>query len=144
VGDVGTELLIVLGLLLVNGLLAGSEIALITLRESQVNRLERRSVAGKRLAELARHPNRYLATIQVGITLAGFLASATAAVSLAVPLVPWFGFAGDAAEAVAIVVVTLLLSLVTLVVGELAPKRLALQRASRGPYSWQCLSIGQQ
>jgi len=74
-------------------------------------------------------PNRFLATIQIGITLSGFLASATAAVALAEPLIPTLGFAGNAARPVAIVLVTLVLSFVTLVVGELAPKRLALQRA---------------
>jgi putative hemolysin len=131
VGGLGAELTLVIVLLLLNGLLAGSEIALISLRESQIARLEAHSTAGRRLAELARDPNRYLATIQIGITLSGFLASATAAVSLAAPLVPLLDFAGEAAEPLAIVVVTLLLSFVTLVVGELAPKRLALQRAER-------------
>ena len=125
----GLEIALVVVLLLINGVLAGSEIALIYLREAQIARLEAGSAVGKRLASLARDPNRFLATIQIGITLAGFLASATAAVSIAEPLVPLLGFAGEAAEAVAIVLVTLVLAFVTLVIGELAPKRLALQRA---------------
>jgi putative hemolysin len=129
VDGLGLEIALVVVLLLINGVLAGSEIALISLRDSQITRLEAGSTSGRRLASLARDPNRFLATIQIGITLAGFLASATAAVSLAEPLVPLLGFAGEAAEAVAIVLVTLLLSFVTLVIGELAPKRLALQRA---------------
>lgn len=74
-------------------------------------------------------PNRFLATVQIGITLAGFLASATAAVSIAEPLVEPLGFLGRAAEPVAVVAVTLALSYLTLVLGELAPKRIALQRA---------------
>lgn len=131
----GLVIALVVVLLLLNGVLAGSEIALISLREPQIARLEAGSAVGKRLASLARDPNRFLATIQIGITLAGFLASATAAVSLAEPLVPMLGFAGEAAEALAIVIVTLMLSFVTLVVGELAPKRLALQRAE----SWAML-----
>ncbi len=135
-GGIGTELIIVLVLLLVNGALAGSEIALISLREAQIARLEKGSLAGKRLAALAREPNRFLATIQIGITLAGFLASATAAVSLAEPLIALFAFAGEAAEPLAIIVVTLLLSFVTLVIGELAPKQLALQRAE----SWSLVA----
>jgi putative hemolysin len=125
----GLQLTLVVVLLLINGVLAGSEIALISLREAQIKRLEAGSTTGRRLAELARDPNRYLATIQIGITLSGFLASATAAVALAEPLIPYLGFAGDAARLLAIVLVTLVLSFVTLVVGELAPKRLALQRA---------------
>ena len=90
--------------------------------------VENRRPAGR----LARDPNRFLATIQIGITLAGFLASAAAAVSLAEPLEAPLGFLGGAAEPVAIVVVTLLLAYVTLVFGELAPKRVAMQRAERG------------
>jgi len=125
----GLQLTLVIVLLLINGVLAGSEIALISLRDTQIKRLEAGSATGRRLAELARDPNRYLATIQIGITLSGFLASATAAVALAEPLIPYLDFAGDAASPLAIVLVTLVLSFVTLVVGELAPKRLALQSA---------------
>jgi putative hemolysin len=68
-------------------------------------------------------------TIQVGITLAGFLASATAAVTLARPLFDPLSFLGDYARFAAILLVTVLLSYVTLVFGELAPKRVALQRS---------------
>ncbi len=125
----GLEITLVLVLLVINGVLAGSEIAIISLRESQIARLEAGSAAGRHLAALSRDPNRYLATIQIGITLSGFLASATAAVSLAGPLVPLLDGLGNAAEPVAIVLVTLALSYVTLVIGELAPKRLALQRS---------------
>ena len=78
---------------------------------------------------LARDPNRFLATIQIGITLAGFLASAAAAVSLAEPLEEPLGFLGGAARPVSIIIVTLVLSFLTLVFGELAPKRVAMQRA---------------
>ncbi|WP_028922140.1 hemolysin family protein [Pseudonocardia acaciae] len=119
-------------LVLINAVFAGSEIALISLREGQLRQLERHGGAGARtLARLARDPNRFLATIQIGITLAGFLASATAAVTLAQPLVPPLGFLGAAAEAVAIALVTVVLTFVTLVFGELAPKRLAMQYARR-------------
>lgn len=125
--------LVLVGVLVVlNAVFAGSEIALISLREGQLKQLERRGGAGARtLVRLARDPNRFLATIQIGITLAGFLASATAAVALAEPLAPAFGFLGGAAEPVAIALVTLVLTFVTLVFGELAPKRLAMQYAMR-------------
>ncbi|TYB97553.1 HlyC/CorC family transporter [Micromonospora sp. WP24] len=118
-------------LVVLNAAFAGSEMALVSLRDSQIQRLERGSRAGQVLARLAKDPNRFLATIQIGITLAGFLASAAAAVSLARPLVPLFGALGDAAEPVAIVAVTLALTFVTLVFGELAPKRIAMQSAER-------------
>lgn len=123
-------------LVLANALLAGSEVALISLREGQLRRLTERSPSGRVLAALARDPNRFLATVQIGITLSGFLASATVAVTLATPLIEPMGFLGAAAEPVAILAVTLVLSFLTLVLGELAPKRLAMQRAE----SWGLLA----
>ena len=128
-GGYGTQVLLVLILMLINGALSGSEMALISLRESQIQRLERSSRGGRVLARLSRDPNRFLATIQIGITLAGFLASAFAATSLAKPLFEPLAFLGVAAEPVAIVIVTLILTFLTLVFGELAPKRIAMQRA---------------
>lgn len=126
-----TTYLALIGLLiLLNAAFAGSEMALISLREGQLRQLEREGGArALRLVRLARDPNRFLATIQIGITLAGFLASATAAVSLAEPLVPALDPLGSAAEPVAIAGVTLVLTYLTLVLGELAPKRLAMQKA---------------
>jgi putative hemolysin len=123
------QIALVLILVLINAVFAGSEMALVSLRESQIRRLERTSRGGRTLARLARDPNRFLATIQLGITLAGFLASAAAAISLAEPLAGPLGFLGSAAEPVAIVGVTIVLSFLTLVLGELAPKRIAMQRA---------------
>ena len=120
---------LVLVLVVVNAVFAGSEIALITLREGQLRRLEESGPGGRAVARLARDPNRFLATIQIGITLAGFLASATAAVSLAKPLVEPLGFLGSYAAPVSVVLVTVVLTFVTLVLGELAPKRIAMQRA---------------
>nr|WP_296068440.1 hemolysin family protein [uncultured Actinoplanes sp.] len=131
-GGTGGEIVLVLVLVLVNAAFSGSEMALVSLRESQVQRLERQSRGGRVLARLSRDPNRFLATIQIGITLAGFLASAAAAVSLSEPLVEPLGFLGSAAEPTAIVIVTIALTFVTLVIGELAPKRIAMQR----PEGW--------
>jgi putative hemolysin len=127
-GGVGGEVLLVLVLVLVNAAFSGSEMALVQLRESQVQRLERASRRGRVLGRLTRDPNRFLATIQIGITLAGFLASATAAVSLSNVLIGPLAFLGAAARPTAIVLVTIALTFVTLVIGELAPKRIAMQR----------------
>ncbi|ACU38803.1 HlyC/CorC family transporter [Actinosynnema pretiosum subsp. pretiosum] len=119
-------------LVLVNAVFAGSEMALVSLREGQIRSLEREGGRGARtLVKLARDPNRFLATIQIGITLAGFLASAAAAVTLAAPLVPMLDFLGSAADPVAVALVTIVLTFFTLVLGELAPKRLAMQNALR-------------
>src|SRR5690606_26240644 len=131
------QLLVVAGLLVLNAAFAGTEMALITLREGQLRRLERQSARGAAVARLARDPNRFLATIQIGITLAGFLASATAAVTLAGPLEPAFGFLGAAARPAAVVTGTVVLTFLTLVIGELAPKRIALQRAE----GWSIVAV---
>jgi putative hemolysin len=128
---IGLQIALVAFLILLNAAFAGTELALVSLREGQLQRLEKRSGTGALLARLAREPNQFLATIQIGITLAGFLASASAAVSLAQPLEDPLGFLGGAAEPASIVVVTLILSYLTLVFGELAPKRLAMQSAER-------------
>ncbi len=127
-GGTGGEIVLVLVLVLVNAVFSGSEMALVSLRDSQIQRLERQSRSGKVLGRLTRDPNRFLATIQIGITLAGFLASAAAAVSLSEPLVEPLKFLGSAAEPVSILLVTIVLTFITLVIGELAPKRIAMQR----------------
>ncbi len=137
--DAWARLAVVAVLILVNAAFSGSEIALLSLNEGQLRRLERaRGARGRLVARLARDPNEYLATVQIGITLTGFLASATAAVGLAgqleSTLEPAFG---GAAGAVAVVLVTLALTFVTLVVGELAPKRLAMQWAER----WSLVAV---
>ncbi len=125
------QLALVAVLILLNALFAASEMALLSLGEARVARLSGRGRAGRALEHLTRDPNRFLATIQVGITAAGFLASATAAVSLAEPLTGPLAFLGGAARPASIVVVTVILTFLTLVLGELAPKRIALQRTER-------------
>src|SRR5215207_9039006 len=130
------EVGLVLVLVVVNAAFAGSEVALISLREGQLRRLEAEGGRGRLVARLARDPNQFLSTIQIGITLAGFLASAVAAVSLAEPLVEPLSFLGGAAEPAAVVVITIVLTYVSLVLGELAPKRIALQR----PEGWAKLA----
>jgi putative hemolysin len=125
------QLVLIVVLVILNAAFAGTELALVSLREGQLQRLETKSSTGALLARLARQPNQFLATIQIGITLAGFLASAAAAVSLAEPLEEPLSFLGGAAGPVSIIVVTLILSYITLVFGELAPKRVAMQKAER-------------
>ncbi|MDO9446000.1 MAG: hemolysin family protein [Dehalococcoidia bacterium] len=123
------QLGLVAALILLNAVFAGSEMALISLRPTQIDRVARRGRSGRTLGRLTADPNRFLATIQIGITLAGFLASAAAAVSLAGPVAPLFSAFGAAADLLAIFSVTLVLTFVTLVLGELAPKRIAMQHA---------------
>lgn len=129
--DVLPQIGLVVVLIMLNAAFAGTELALVSLSDGQVQRLESRSSTGALLARLARRPNQFLATIQIGITLAGFLASAAAAVSLAEPLEEPLSFLGGAARPASIICVTLFLTYLTLVFGELAPKRIAMQRSEQ-------------
>ncbi len=129
---IGLQLALIAVLVTLNAAFSGTELALVTLRETQLKRLEEtEGRRGRTLARLAREPNQFLATIQVGITLAGFLASATAAVSLAEPLEDPLSFLGGAAGPVSVILVTVVLAYLTLVLGELVPKRLAMQNTER-------------
>ena len=128
---VGLQLGVIAVLIGVNALFAGAELALISLNQRQLERMHRAGGAAAIAARLAEDPTRFLSTIQVGITFAGFLASAVAAVSLAEPLIPTLeDLIGGAAEPVAVILVTVALAFLTLVLGELAPKRIAMQRAA--------------
>ena len=117
----------------INAFFTGSELAFVSLREGQLQRLDESGERGQRVARLARNPNRFLSTVQIWITLAGFFASALAAVSLSEPLAASLEGALGArtANTLSIVFVTMILAYFSLVFGELAPKRIAMQRAER-------------
>ena len=130
-GPVASIALVIL-FITIGGTFAAAEIALVSLRESQVQALSTRGRRGRRVAHLAKDPNRFLAAVQIGVTLAGFLSAAFGAATLADDLSPKLeelGLSSGAAEGLALVGVTLVIAYLSLVVGELAPKRLALQRA---------------
>ena len=127
------NLLVVLLFTLVGGFFAAAEIALVSLRESQVQRIvAERGKRGRRLAELVEDPNRFLAAVQVGVTMAGFLSAGFGASRMSPQVSPYLvdlGLSQGAADAVAFIAVTVLLVYLSLVLGELTPKRIALQRA---------------
>ncbi|MDE8589210.1 hemolysin family protein [Arthrobacter sp. NQ4] len=121
---------LVLGFVLLGGVFAAAEMALVSLRESQVRGIEKSGDTGARTAALARNPNRFLSTVQIGVTLSGFFSAAYGASAIApavVPLLEALGL-GAAAGPVSFIGMTLLVAYLSLVLGELAPKRLALQR----------------
>lgn len=130
------EIALIIGLIAVfiaiGGVFAATEIALVSLRESQLAALEKRSARGARVAALARDPNTFLAAVQIGVTVSGFLSAAYGATALAPYLTPTLVAAGIAepiAAGISIMTMTLVVAYASLVFGELAPKRLALQRA---------------
>ncbi len=132
--SVGWDILLVLAVVLIGGFFAGAEMALVSLREGQVRALSKRGKRGQRTARLAQDPNRFLSSVQIGVTIATLLSGAFGAALLSSKLSNEFVRAGltrDEATPVALIAVTLAISFFTLVFGELAPKRLALQRAER-------------
>jgi putative hemolysin len=123
---------LVLLFVLVGGVFAAAEMSLVSLRESQLTPIAQRSRRGARVAELARNPNRFLSAVQIGVTVAGFFSAAFGATTLADDLSPvlvGWGLSEPFAETVALVAITLIVAYLSLVLGELAPKRFALQRA---------------
>lgn len=127
--------LLIVVLVLLNGYFAAAEIALISVRRAALQRRAAEGSAGAQTAiSLTDNPTSLLATIQIGITLVGFLASASAAVSLAKPVEAWLrgfgvGWLTAVATGLSVLLVTLVISYLTLVFGELVPKRLGLARA---------------
>ncbi len=128
------ELLIIAVLIGLNGVFVAAEIALVTVRRSRIRQLsdegDRRA---KRVARMTQKPAGLLATIQLGITFIGFLAAAFAGASIAGHIADGLQEIGLSASAdiVALLIVTLMVSLVTIVFGELVPKTLALAHAER-------------
>jgi len=123
---------LVLLFVLVGGVFAATELALVSLRETQLGAMERSGSRGAKVARLARDPNTFLAAVQIGVTVAGFLSAAYGATTIApdvAPLLERIGVPEAAAGSLALVLMTLVIAYLSLVFGELVPKRLALQRA---------------
>jgi putative hemolysin len=132
VSDVWLNIVMVVVFVLIGGAFSGAEIALVSLRESQVRGIAEQGRRGQSVQQLLSNPNRFLAAVQVGVTLAGFFSAAFGASTLAAPVAHWLesrGLTQGVAETLALVLVTIAISYLSLVVGELTPKRLALQRA---------------
>ena len=127
------DILIVLVIVLVGGFFAAAEMALVSLREGQVRALAKRGRRGQRAARLAQDPNRFLSAVQIGVTLATLLSGALGAATLGADLRGELDrhMSAAVASVASIAVVTLSISFFTLVFGELAPKRIALQRSER-------------
>jgi putative hemolysin len=133
VEDFWLQALLILALILANGFFAASEIAMIATRKSRIDALLEKGVkSAAAVARLKNDPDRFLATVQIGVTIVSSLASAIGGAAAISYLKPWiaalpFPFAARWAEAIALVVVVLPISYLSLVLGELVPKSLALR-----------------
>jgi putative hemolysin len=129
------QLLLQLALIMVNAVFACAEIALLSVNETKLEKLSSNgNKRAKRLLVLTREPAKFLATIQVGITLSGFLGSAFAADNFSEKLVHALVVRGvkvpiDTLDTIAVILITFILSFFTLVLGELVPKRIAMKKA---------------
>jgi len=135
--DLTRQIILQLALILLNAVFACAEIAVISMNDNKLAKLTSQGdKRAKRLTKLTSQPARFLATIQVGITLAGFLASAFAAdnfsgrladrlIKLGVNISP------EALRTISVIIITVILSYFTLVLGELVPKRVAMRKAEK-------------
>ncbi|MBD8611920.1 HlyC/CorC family transporter [Frigoribacterium sp. CFBP 13729] len=131
-----TDTLLNIGLVvlfvLIGGVFAGTEMAIVTLRDSQVRAIEASGDRGRKIGQLVRNPNTFLSAVQIGVTLAGFFSSAYGASTIAPDLVPGLtalGLTESVASTVALIGMTLVVAYLSLVFGELVPKRLAMQKS---------------
>ncbi|NNH24150.1 hemolysin family protein, partial [Pseudokineococcus marinus] len=130
--SLGWEILLVLVFVLVGGVFAMSELALVSLRDGQVRAMVGERLRGAAAVERLRaSTNRFLSAVQIGVTAAGFFASAYGGATIAgrlTPVLEGWGVPGGVASTISLVVITALVSYVSLVLGELVPKRIALQK----------------
>lgn len=128
------EVAFVIGLIVLGGAFAGAEIAIVSVRSSRLRELAETSRRGRALQDLRANPERFLATVQVGITVIGATAAAFGGATLAAETTPFMtglGLSEDTAERIALGMVVALVSYLSLVLGELVPKSLALKWPER-------------
>ncbi|HBU41416.1 MAG TPA: hypothetical protein DEB57_00825, partial [Microbacterium sp.] len=136
--DLWWNIALVVVFVLIGGVFAATEMALVTLRESQLNAIAARGRRGAKVAALARNPNTFLSAVQIGVTVAGFASAAYGAASIApsvTPLLTRLGLAEPVAATMATIGLTLVIAYLSLVLGELVPKRLAIQRNAQFAYA---------
>ncbi len=128
------ELFVIVALVLANGVLAGAEIAVVALRATQAEELAESRRAGKALRGLRGNPERFIATVQIGMTVISAAAAAYGGGSFAVHLAPALAevpVIGEHADGLALAIAVAIVSYLSLVLGELVPKSLALRYAKR-------------
>ena len=133
-GDIACSIILQIVLIAINAIFACVEIAVVSVNDTKLEKMvSDGNKKAMRLQKLTSQPSRFLATIQVAITLSGFLGSAFAADNFSEPLVAWLVSIGTpipekTLDTIAVVLITLILSYVTLIFGELVPKRVAMQK----------------
>lgn len=130
----GLNIALIFLFLLIGSMFAGTELALVSLRGSQIDQMEMQDARGARVAKIARDPNTFLSTVQIGVTLCGFLSASFGESSISpfiVPIVIGWGVPENIAPALTTVVLTLVISYCSIVISEMVPKRIAMQRSEQ-------------
>lgn len=131
------QLLLQLVLIFLNAIFACAEIAVLSVNEAKITKLEEGgNKKARKLHKLIEQPSKFLSTIQIAITLSGFLGSAFAADNFASRLVNWLVSLGvkinpNTLQSISVIIITLILSYVTLILGELVPKRIAMKKSEQ-------------
>lgn len=128
------NVLLIVIFLLCGSIFAATELALVSLRASQIDRMELQDARGARVARIARDPNTFLSTLQIGVTLSGFLSASFGESAIApyiVPQVKSWGVPAHIASPLTTIVLTLVISYFSIVISELVPKRIAMQRSEQ-------------
>ena len=129
-----TSIGLIAALIVLGAIFVAAEISLVSLRESQIKQIATRGKRGAKVASVASNPNRLLATLQVGVTVTGFLSAALGADRLGDHFIPWLesrGLSNDSASTASLIGLTFIIAYFSLVFGELVPKRVALYRTEQ-------------
>ncbi|MFU0543691.1 hemolysin family protein [Gardnerella vaginalis] len=132
--SLGFNIALIVIFLLFGSIFAATELALVNLRTSQLDRMETQDARGKRVAKIARDPNTFLSTLQIGVTLSGFLSASFGESAIAphiVPIVKSWGVPNHIAGPLTTLVLTIIISYFSIVISELVPKRIAMQRSEQ-------------
>ena len=129
--SLGLNIALIFVFLLLGSIFAGTELALVSLRGSQIDQMEQEDARGARVARIARDPNTFLSSVQIGVTLCGFLSASFGESSISpyiVPVVEGWGVPTNVAEPLTTISLTLIISYCSIVISEMVPKRIAMQK----------------
>ena len=132
--SLGLNILLIFVFLVIGSVFSGTELALVSLRGSQIEQMEQEDARGAKVAKIARDPNTFLSTVQIGVTLSGFLSASFGASSIApylIPMVEGWGVPTGIAGGLVNIGLTLIISYCSIVISEMVPKRIAMQRTEQ-------------
>jgi len=132
--SLGLNILLIFIFLVLGSIFSGTELALVSLRGSQIDQMEQEDARGARVAAIARDPNKFLSTVQICVTLSGFLSASFGESSISpfiVPVVKSWGVPANIAAPLTTIVLTLIISYCSIVISEMVPKRIAMQRTEQ-------------